>query len=225
LTIGCYTPFAAGNLRATLAEQFRRFPEVEITTVYGPAGRLLADLGAGSIDIAIVTAGSSAWNDKSLPLWSERVVVAIPQRHRLSEKDVVRWSDLRGEHFISNQDDPGPELRRLLLIKLGSPQNYRLSLHNGSIEQLLSLVGADFGVALATEGTTGAAYEGAVYRELRDDDGCARLNFLACWAQRNSNPTLGPFLEMLRERYPDLSGNQIVGQPARNADSSSEPPA
>jgi hypothetical protein len=28
---------------------------------------------------------------------------------------------------------------------------------------------------------------------------------MACWRDENSNPTLGHFLDMLRERYPDLT--------------------
>jgi hypothetical protein len=71
---------------------------------------------------------------------------------------------------------------------------------------LLSLVGAEHGALLMLEGGTGARYDGVVYREIHDDDGPTRLNFAAYWRETNSNPTLGPFLAMLRERYPDLSG-------------------
>jgi len=55
------------------------------------------------------------------------------------------------------------------------------------------------------EGATGMRYDGVVYREVCDDDGPTRLNFMAYWREANGNPTLGPFLAMLRERYPDLS--------------------
>jgi hypothetical protein len=48
-------------------------------------------------------------------------------------------------------------------------------------------------------------YDGVVYREVHDDEGPTRLNFMANWREANGNPTLGPFLAMLRERYPDLS--------------------
>jgi hypothetical protein len=57
------------------------------------------------------------------------------------------------------------------------------------------------------EGAAGARYDGVAYREMRNDEGPTRLNFVAYWRQTKCNPTLGPFLELLRERYPDLSGN------------------
>jgi hypothetical protein len=55
------------------------------------------------------------------------------------------------------------------------------------------------------EGATGMRYDGVVYREVCDEDGPTRLNFMAYWREANESPTLGQFLAMLRERYPDLS--------------------
>jgi hypothetical protein len=56
------------------------------------------------------------------------------------------------------------------------------------------------------EGATGAAYPGVTYREVHDTDGPTRLAFRAYWRQANYNPSLLPFLDILRERYPDFSG-------------------
>jgi hypothetical protein len=55
------------------------------------------------------------------------------------------------------------------------------------------------------DGATGIHYDSLVYREMHDDAGPTRLNFSAYWRQANGNPTLSPFLSLLRERYPDLS--------------------
>jgi hypothetical protein len=68
------------------------------------------------------------------------------------------------------------------------------------------LVSAGYGALLMLEGGTGLRYEGIVYREIHEDDQTTRLNFMVYWRQANSSPTLGRFLSMLRERYPDLSG-------------------
>jgi len=48
-------------------------------------------------------------------------------------------------------------------------------------------------------------YDGVDYREVHDDEGPTRLNFMAKWREANGNTTHGPSLIMLRERYPDLS--------------------
>lgn len=54
-------------------------------------------------------------------------------------------------------------------------------------------------------------YQGVVFREIRDSGAPARLNFCAAWREENNNPSLPSFLDMLRERYPDLSAGPVVG--------------
>jgi DNA-binding transcriptional LysR family regulator len=87
LTIGIYASLATGNLHATLAEHHRRFPDVDIHMVDGPHDRLLDALTNNVVDVAIMTTCRLTWHDKVLPLWSERVIVALSERHPLGERD------------------------------------------------------------------------------------------------------------------------------------------
>ncbi|PKU22978.1 LysR family transcriptional regulator [Telmatospirillum siberiense] len=206
LTVGVYVSLATGNLRATLAEYHRRFPDVGVHTVDGVHDQLLCNMITSTIDVAIMTTYYSDWYDRKLPLWSERVIVALPERHPLAEKSVLLWTDLVGEPLLVQQRGAGPEMQRLLAIKL-DPLGVQHFLHQDvSIDRLMGLVGAGFGICLILEGATGARYEGVAYREVHDQDGPTRFNFAAYWRETNSNPTLQPFLDLLRERYPDISG-------------------
>jgi DNA-binding transcriptional LysR family regulator len=134
------------------------------------------------------------------------VIAALPKRHPFGERGTVRWTDLRNERILLPLDGPGPELERSLSVKLHDTSPRHILHQDSSLDQLLGLVGAVYGALLMLEGGTGARYDGVVYREIHDDDGPTRLNFAAYWRETNSNPTLGPFLAMLRERYLDLSG-------------------
>lgn len=89
LTIGVYVSLATGNLRATLAEYHRRFPEVGVRTVDGAHDRLLSDMITSTVDVAIMTACYPGWDDRKLPLWSERVIAALPEGHHLTEKPLI----------------------------------------------------------------------------------------------------------------------------------------
>ncbi len=157
------------------------------------------------MDIAIMTTACLNWDDQVLPLWSERVIVALPELHPLGHNRVIRWLELANERVLLPHHGPGPELERLLAAKLHGSGSQRVSHHEVGLDRLLSLVSAEFGVLLMLEGATGMHHEGVVYREVHDNDGPTRLNFMAYWRQSNSNPTLARFLAMLRERYPDLS--------------------
>jgi len=55
---------------------------------------------AKSVDIAIMTGNWSSWNDRCLPLWSERVVAAIREDHPLCQCAAIQWSALAGERIM-----------------------------------------------------------------------------------------------------------------------------
>ncbi|MBR1024714.1 LysR family transcriptional regulator [Bradyrhizobium viridifuturi] len=206
LTIGVHASPSAGNMRAALVEYHRRFPDVEVRTVDGSHDRLLRALAGNAVDIAIMTGQAAAWNDRMLPLWSERVIAAFHENHPLARNPRTRWTDLADEKFLLPQQGPGPELEKLLVAKLRNAVGSERVVHqDSSLDRLLSLVGAGYGALLMFEGATGARYEGVVYREVWDDDGPTRVNFMAYWREANSNPTLGSFLAVLREHYLDLS--------------------
>ncbi|WP_184805773.1 LysR family transcriptional regulator [Rhizobium leucaenae] len=205
LTIGVYVSLATGNLRATLAEYHRRFPEVGVHTVDGAHDRLLSGMITSTVDVAIMTTFYPGWDDRKLPLWSERVIAALPEGHTLAQKPLIQWTDLAGQPLLVQQRGPGPEMQRLLAAKLDPFGAQRLLHQDVSVDRLMSLAGAGFGIYLMLEGATGARYDGVVYREVHDHAGPTRFNFAAYWRESNKNPALTPFLDILRERYPDLT--------------------
>jgi len=210
LTIGICAALSAGNLRATLMDYLCRFPDVEIHIVDRPQMRLLSDVATSAIDVAIMMEGGPNWTDRTLPLWNERVVVALPKRHLLAGHPVIFWNDFADdERWLISQRDPGPEFHKPLMVKLGHSRLAHVTEHDVGVDRLLSLVGAGLGLALVLEGATGATYPDVTYREVHDADGPTRLDFIAYWREANGNPTLAPFLAMLRERYPDLAVSSV----------------
>ena len=207
LTIGVQASLSAGNLRATLIEYHRRFPNVETCLVDGSSDHLISDLVNASVDIAFLIEGKKRWSGRSLGVWSERLVSALPERHSLTSNEVLYWHQMKGQTIIVPRHGPGPELLKVLSDNLICSDNCQIQRHDVSLDRLLTLVGAGMGILLALEGATGTSYQDVAFREVHDRDGPIRLNFYAAWRHGNSNPSLRPFLDMLRERYPDLSGD------------------
>ncbi|MER9955242.1 LysR substrate-binding domain-containing protein [Mesorhizobium australicum] len=205
LAIGFYTSLSAGNLRASLLEHARRFPEVVIRTVEGVRASLFVGLQHGALDIAIITGEPVVSDEQATALWGERIMVALPESHPLASGEIVYWTDLRGETFLFSQRDPGPELRDILLAKLASPGvQPKLVEQDVSRESIMSLVGAGFGVSLICEAGVGASYAGVIYRDVQDGNGPSRISYAAHWQANNENPALAHFLHLLEERYPPL---------------------
>lgn len=206
LTIGFYTSLSAGNLRASLVEYGRRFPRVEISTVEGSRMRLFSGIQNSTIDIAIVTGESASDCNRSMVLWSERIIVALPEDHPLAANEIINWTDLKRERFLLSERDPGPEIQDILVAKLSSPGDLPdVVRHDVSSENIKSLVGAGHGVSLMCEACMGASYTGVVYREARDGNGSTRIGYRAYWRYGNENPALRNFIRLLEERHPPVA--------------------
>ncbi|MGR7995763.1 LysR family transcriptional regulator [Xanthobacter sp. ZOL 2024] len=205
LVIGICMAFSVGNLRAALEEYNLRHSGVNVHCADGSRSLLFAALKSGSIDVLFSAEGRSAWGGALLPLWNERVMVALSGDHALCDSPIVRWPDLSGARFLVNRRDPGPDYETMLRARLGDRRGCAFVGHDVSLDRLLALVAAGLGLTLVSEGATGIIHSGVTYRELHDDDGPVRIRFAAYWKETNRNPTLRPFLDLLRERYSDTA--------------------
>jgi DNA-binding transcriptional LysR family regulator len=207
LSIGFYTSLSAGNLRATLLDFRQRFPKVEIALVEMSRTRLMNSLRSGIMDIAIVTGEAPQRDGATLTLWSERILLALPQGHPLADRETIYWTDLRDETVLLSQCDQGREFADILMLKLSLPADRpRIERHNVSRDTLKSLVSLGFGVGLVTESDIGPSLPGLIFRELRDGAGPSRIGYTAHWRAENDNAALAGFLALLRERYPSPAG-------------------
>ena len=121
--------------------------------------RLITALRNGALDIAIVTNELPLPGNQVMPLWSERILLALLGEHPLAGKEVVYWTDLRGETLLLSQYDPGRELEDLLMSKLVSPEDRpKIARYDVSRGIIKSLVAAGFGMSLVTESDIGANF-------------------------------------------------------------------
>ncbi len=203
LTVGFCSSLSAGNLRATLIDFKQRCPDVKLATMEGSSEDLIAALRNGTLDILTVIGDVRSLPCRSLALWSERILVAFPAGHKLADRDVIYWTDLRNENVLLSERDQGTEFENLLNAKLVSPSDRpKIERHNVSRGAIKALVSMQMGVSLILESDLGASLPSPLYRDLRDGNGSSRLDFSAFWLPDNQNPALESFLKLLRERYP-----------------------
>ncbi len=202
LMIGHNSSVSAGNLRATMLGWREAHPDVELDGVEADRGALLAGLDTGEIDIAILVgeAGHDGYRRESF--WSERVLAALPTGHPLAEREIIHWTDLRGERFLLTAADPGSEIRDMLLGRLAvSGVNPNIKMHQTSRESILSILGGGLGLSIVCEGATGARYPDVVYRPIHGEQGPALIGYSGYWRTDNSNPALKRLLTFVRSRY------------------------
>jgi DNA-binding transcriptional LysR family regulator len=202
VVLGHNSSVSAGNLRATLMSWHDAHPDVEVECVEADRSVLLAGLDTGEIDMAILMGAADHEGFRSEPLWSERMLAALPASHLLAERDVVHWTDLRGERFLLPAADPGSDIRDMLLGRLAvSGIKPDIRMHQASRETVLSILGSNSGLSIICEGSTGAHYPDVVYRSINGEQGPVLTGYSGYWRDDNTNPALRRFLKFIKARY------------------------
>src|SRR5260370_8422097 len=89
LSVGFYTSISAGNLLATLVDFKRRFFQIDVCLKESSRVRLVTALRNGALDIAIVTSEQPLLGNQGMPLWSDRLLLALLEGHPLACKQLV----------------------------------------------------------------------------------------------------------------------------------------
>ena len=123
--------------------------------------RLVSALRNGAIDVVIATDGGSVFDSTVMPLWSERILVALPEGHLLAARKAIYWTDLRNETVLLSQYDPGRELEDLLMAKLVvTADRPKIERHDVSRGIIKTLIAIGFGVSLVAESDIGVTFAG-----------------------------------------------------------------
>jgi DNA-binding transcriptional LysR family regulator len=206
LKIGTYVSPSTGHLRAVLREYKQAFPNVDVQYTEGQRYDLIERLRASAIDVVIVADHLGNGVQDVIPLWQEKVLVAMPESHRLASKPDLTWDDLRREQIFLGRD-PGPELRNHVIAKLKASGDVP-SIHQFDVGRdfSLSLVGIEPDITLLYEADAGAHHPGVVYREMTENHRPSMVPYYACWLSDNRNPALQSFLDLLRQHQGTLRG-------------------
>lgn len=179
-----------------------QYPEIRIRGFERDRDRLLAGLESQFLDIAVIGGETIYPGVATRPFWSERILVAMPDNHPMSERERIYWPDLGGERFLLTERDPGPETRSLILSKLGmlgfAPQ---IDMEDITRETSLSAIALGDRVSIIAETASGIQIPGVIFREVFETNGHTRIGYSGYWREDNENPVLRRFLDFVVDRY------------------------
>ena len=200
VALGFYKSLSSGPFPLTLRRFRETHPDIGIDLLEAPFVELMADIQSGKLDVAVVLGDPDRCPVlNTMAIGTEHLMAALPEDHPLAENPFIYWSNLKDERILIPHQDPGPDIRNILIAKLAAPSDRPeiISLHV-SRESILCLVGAGEGISLQCECASGLTGLGAVLRPLHDGNGATRIGYIACWHPENNNPALETFLEALR---------------------------
>jgi DNA-binding transcriptional LysR family regulator len=198
LVFGLPASYVCSMVRGVLRDYATEFPDVTIQLVEKSKIALLCDLDMGALDVALVAGGTPQKGYESLTLWSERIMVAVPEQHRLAKEPFVHWNDLIDEAVLASRLGFGPELAKRMVARAGGRSTPQVEGHPVDGDALLSLVAAGRGLLLQSAGALRAEQPGLVYLEVHEEVGASWITFSACWKNDRSNPALTAFIALLK---------------------------
>lgn len=190
-------------------------PGVMLTILQGGHDGLLARLRSGDLHAAITATDPEPFSQlrthddlASMPLWLERLAVAVPNAERAS---AFAWADLADRWLLCR---PSDDWRRFVahVERLGGP-TLQFMEQDVSGEDILALVGAGLGWAIVPAGLPVPHGIGTSLVPIASDD--AALQAEAVWGRRTINPALDRFLTLCRGHFAPAPSD---GAPSRIPD-------
>lgn len=187
-----------GSFLDMLLTRFRaEHPAIVIEMVEGSARETLAHLHARRIDVAFLVGTFDLPDCHSRPIWTETLVVAMMEGHRLAERSGVTWADLTGETFLVRHGGTGPQVHDHIVHRLAGrwppPHVQRFEVERGT---LLSMVAHDFGVTLLGSASQVSPTAGIVLLPITDEP--EPVVFSAIWSPFDQSQTLRNLLDLAR---------------------------
>lgn len=152
---------------------------------------------AGSIDLALLRPPVDEPGLELRPLRRDRLIVAVPDGHRLAERRRVRVADLRDEDLVMHPSR-GRSVMHELVVSLCRDAGFRPRIRHEVAETstLVTFVAAGLGVAIVPEPVSTLGVVGVTYRPLSPAD--ARVQLAVALRAGDESPHLTRALEVLK---------------------------
>lgn len=205
ITVGIQTCVLPGRFSTFTAEFRTTHPDIVIHYSEGTGKRLLRRLQHGQIDFAVVTRRNLAPALRVSPLWSDRIVAALPVSHPLANQREISWHDLRHDIFLIGRDNAGQDFEELVRRKLGEPDMHpKIRRHDIGSNRIIALVQNNEGVALLPASWLPLVHDqhghNVAITDIRDTTGSSHLEFGIVWRADNGNPCARSFARYIEAR-------------------------
>ena len=193
--LGVRMPPVGEPLQALLAAWRNRHPDVVLTLHELNDHQMSAALAERILDAALVTTHTLRRGANSIPIYREPLVVALPYGHSLTSYESLTWILLGGQTVLIQGWDDSHSAREFYSSFLGDDVTF--SSHPASKQSVMALVGAGFGITLATQSQAEVAFPGVVYRPIREDDAWMQVEL--AWRAASEDAAVGRFIAFMRD--------------------------
>jgi DNA-binding transcriptional LysR family regulator len=195
LRLGVRMPPIGQPLQPLLATWRTRNPGVVLSLHELSDNEIFAALVERALDAALITANTIRPGATTVPIYREPVVATLPAMHALASFDSLTWNQLREETFLTQEWNDSHSAREFYASFLGDA--VRFSPHPASKQSVMALVGAGFGVTLATKSQSEVTFPDVVYKPILEDNAWVQVDL--AWLPTSEDAAVGRFVAFMRD--------------------------
>ena len=192
LTVGLTCSLHWGSARKLLTAFHEAHLDVELVVEDLPEGDLAETFEAHRIDAAIAPGNAAQGGWRTLPLWRERLIAALPEASPLARGNEVSPKDLREETLLlAGEASDQKAFKRAVIGALGGDPAIVMH-HPVERDTLFDLVAMGVGVTVCPGASTGAFYPGVCFRPIESDR--AEIGYSLMWTEAQPREALADFI-------------------------------
>lgn len=210
LRIGAIDSAAIGLVPQLLTFFRQRHPEIEVTLLEQKTIRLLPKLLSGRLDLAFVRRPETRNPRFQFQhLLAETTVVAVPQHHRLAERESVTVRDLVDEPLIVPERESRPHSHDLTMkLFLDAGLTARVAQIAEEKHTIVNMVSGGLGLAIVPRWSSRMGGANVRFIRILDAAGATikRLDLSAAWIRNTRDQARDRLLECFREHKDEFAG-------------------
>lgn len=195
LTVGASVPLV---LLSDLLSRFRKeCAGVSVEFVEATSSASLVAVQQRRMDVAFVAKTHGLGAPSSTPLRDERMIVVLPNSHRLAGARAVRLEELRAERLILSAGGLGPDIEDHLARRISrTGDKPHIQMQRVGQSNLINMVALGFGVTIVVGPHSCPEAVGVALVPLAAK---SVVTLQAIWMESNPNPALKSLLNIVRK--------------------------
>jgi DNA-binding transcriptional LysR family regulator len=199
LRIGCVASVLYSLFPAVVRTTREEYPDIQIIVAEKKTGDQIKALQTGRLDVGLIhlpIGGSPGL--EVVPLFTERVGIALPDTHRLAGQQLISLADLAQEPFVLFPRELEPDTYDHFIQTCASVGFApTVSQEAENVQTLLVMVSSGLGVAfLPSSVMDSAARPGVVFRQVTP---APEITTAIAWLRGHANPAVALFRDVVLE--------------------------
>ncbi len=216
LSVGCFSSASSLFLPELIQTYREQFPAVRVHLAELTPSQQLDAFARGTIDVGFTRPlpKNHEGDFVAVQVYCDRVVAVLPDRHRLAASRSLRLEKLAGDDWVFFKRSEGPEqVDRFVQLCATAGFLPRIVSEPAMMQSVLMLVAAGVGVSIVPHCVSCFHQPGIRFVPIQPVP--SSLDLLAVRPKGDPQPTVGAFLDLLRQQLPQIKakyeGHKLKG--------------